>query len=604
MQIYIFKNNEQFGPFDAAQIEEYIKTSVFAMEDFAWSEGEPEWIALSDLLLKQSQMPDYKGVDTVPSPIEIEAQQEAEAKVLTAEIAERFLKDNDSVDLSHFTSIKDNAAQILANHNEELELNGLVILSATAAKALAQHKGDFLSFDALASLSDAVAEALAQHRGFLWLNGLTSLSNAAAEALAQHKGWLSFNGLTSLSDAAAQALAQHSNESEEVSLSLNGLTSLSNAAAQALAQHGGPLDLNGLKSLSDFAAQALAQHQAGWLSLNGLTLLSDGAAAALAQHKGRGLDLSGLTNLSDTAARALMEYQKYKSIAVTKYVRSLLEKDKADFEAKTWAANMRSSIDKAQAQVEAKPAEIQSAPQVAEIKILTKNIAKQFVKDNDSIDLGEFTVIEPAAAQVLAKHKGKLNLSGLTSLSDKSAMELSKHKGLLVLVNLASLSNTGAEALVQSKWSGNHTSLIASKNVEMTLVRAKTRVEAKLQAQAQARAKEKALAEARAQAAAKASEPMSDKAICGIWCLSSIIVCVITWFWVSSFNYPVSDADKHLNFLAIATAFISTLSSLISLMVLGNWENGGAPSNETIALIQRQQMINKLNDIRNDLNDE
>ena len=28
MQIYIFKNNEQFGPFDAAQIEEYIKTNI------------------------------------------------------------------------------------------------------------------------------------------------------------------------------------------------------------------------------------------------------------------------------------------------------------------------------------------------------------------------------------------------------------------------------------------------------------------------------------------------------------------------------------------------------------------------------------------------
>jgi hypothetical protein len=129
--------------------------------------------------------------------------------------------------------------------------------------------------------------------------------------------------------------------------------------------------------------------------------------------------------------------------------------------------------------MKAKPAEIPSAPQVAEIKILTNNIAKQFLKDNDSIHLGEFTVIEPSAAQVLAKHKGELNLSGLTSLSDKSAMELSKHKGLLVLVNLASLSNTGAEALVQSKWSGNKTSLIASKNVEMTLVRAKARVEAK-----------------------------------------------------------------------------------------------------------------------------
>ena len=76
-------------------------------------------------------------------------------------------------------------------------------------------------------------------------------------------------------------------------------------------------------------------------------------------------------------------------------------------------------------------------------------------------------------------------------------------------------------------------------------------------------------------AKAKASEPMSNKAICGIWCVSSIIVCVISFIWMYSLDLPV-DNDKHpLLFLGILTLLISALSSFSSLMVLGNWERWG-----------------------------
>ena len=65
-------------------------------------------------------------------------------------------------------------------------------------------------------------------------------------------------------------------------------------------------------------------------------------------------------------------------------------------------------------------------------KVLTKNIAKQFLEDEDSaVDLGEFTAIEDAAAKSLSKHVGELNLSGLTSLSDAAAKSLSKHDGYI-----------------------------------------------------------------------------------------------------------------------------------------------------------------------------
>ena len=138
----------------------------------------------------------------------------SKAKILTKQIAERFLKDEDSVDLQRFTSIEDAAAQALAHYEGTLSLNGLKKLSDAAAQALARHKGG-LSLRGLKKLSDVAAQALARHKGdCLNLSGLTSLSDspghvALAQALARHKGRLYLYRLASLSDGAAQALAQH-----------------------------------------------------------------------------------------------------------------------------------------------------------------------------------------------------------------------------------------------------------------------------------------------------------------------------------------------------------------------------------------------------------
>ena len=61
-------------------------------------------------------------------------------------------------------------------------------------------------------------------------------------------------------------------------------------------------------------------------------------------------------------------------------------------------------------------------------KVLTKNIAKQFLEDEDSaVDLDEFTAIEDAAAKSLSKYEYNLYLNGLTSLSDAAAKSLSYH---------------------------------------------------------------------------------------------------------------------------------------------------------------------------------
>jgi hypothetical protein len=169
-------------------------------------------------------------------------------KVLTKEIAEQFLADEDSVDLSEFTAIEDDAAERLS----ELEVFRLHL-------------------DGLTSLSDAAAESLSKHKGdYLELNGLTSLSDAAAESLSEHKGTLELNGLTTLSDAAAGSLSEHQNGASQgrdgAVLSLGGLTSLSGNAAEALSKHR-TLSIEGSYILTSEAAFKLTVGDGGnvWL---------------------------------------------------------------------------------------------------------------------------------------------------------------------------------------------------------------------------------------------------------------------------------------------------------------------------------------------------
>ena len=155
--------------------------------------------------------------------------------ILTREIAEEFLKNNDSLDLDKFTDIEE-----------------------TAAEVLAQQRGGYLALHGLKSLSDTAAKALKPLHCNLGLHGLTSLSNVAAQALAQHIHYIGLNGLKSLSDAAALALAQHKEK-----IDLEGLTVLSDspghiALAKNLVLHSrGYINLPSLTSISDSAAEVL-----------------------------------------------------------------------------------------------------------------------------------------------------------------------------------------------------------------------------------------------------------------------------------------------------------------------------------------------------------
>ena len=179
---------------------------------------------------------------------------EGNESVLTTEIAEQFLEDDDSVDLREFTTIEDSAAKILSEHECFLDLDGLASLSDAAAEHFSRQKGG-LSLDGLSSLSNVASKRLSRQKGWLRLSGLTSLSAATAKILSRHEGNLFFEGLTSLSDEAAESLSNHNSF-----LELSGLTSLSDAAAKSLSRHHGGLCLDGLTSLSNAAIKSLRGH--------------------------------------------------------------------------------------------------------------------------------------------------------------------------------------------------------------------------------------------------------------------------------------------------------------------------------------------------------
>ena len=255
-------------------------------------------------------------------------------KRLTKEIAEQFLADEDSVDVSEFKVIEDAAAEILVQYEgDTLELAGVTALSDRAAESLSHYNG-WLTLESLTSLPDTKGHTrLAFHLGVMYgdsnsdgrelelngldylsdeaanyfqdiranleLNSLTNLTDDVALFLSCQIGDLSLNGVTNLSDQAAEWLSLH----QGGHLSLNGLTTLSDTAAWWLGGLMGYLGLNGLKTLSDNAVESLSVHK-GELGLSGLTKLSVAAAESLGSHEG-GIALDGLTSISGTAAKYL-----------------------------------------------------------------------------------------------------------------------------------------------------------------------------------------------------------------------------------------------------------------------------------------------------------
>jgi hypothetical protein len=82
-----------------------------------------------------------------------------------------------------------------------------------------------------------------------------------------------------------------------------------------------------------------------------------------------------------------------------------------------------------------------------EQKVLTKEIAEQYLKESWSVSLNEFTSADPEAIGILCKNEGWLNLSGLRSISSEIAQSLAEHRGDLRLDGLKEISDEAAASL-------------------------------------------------------------------------------------------------------------------------------------------------------------
>ena len=108
-------------------------------------------------------------------------------KELKAAVAKRriakFRPGWEELDLTEFTSIAEDAAELVAAVEDSVDLRNLE------------------------EISDTVAEIFSRHKGSLDLGGLKSLSVAAATSLAKHDGWLHME-IPEISDDAALALSK------------------------------------------------------------------------------------------------------------------------------------------------------------------------------------------------------------------------------------------------------------------------------------------------------------------------------------------------------------------------------------------------------------
>jgi hypothetical protein len=311
-------------------------------------------------------------------------------------LAKRLFDENDACLPSNVASISARVAQIFAEHDGQLDLDGLQAIGQDVAEALSPHKGTLL-LNGLSEITAEVGRALAKHQGTLGLMGLTELSAdvadelcvLAAESVNARPGihkcladrrsyWLEWlNQLPALTDAAMVRLAHFRGD-----LSLDGLKSLSETEAPRLVNRGELLSLNGLSSVSNAVAEVLAQHS-GRLSLDGIKTLSDEAAATLAISLG---DL----NTSGWPTSAVHAYNSTREAAL---------------------------------------------------------LALRYAADPASVDLSQITDLSAEQSRVLARTGWYLNLAGITSLNEEAARILACHSGSLNLMNLRDISEEGARAL-------------------------------------------------------------------------------------------------------------------------------------------------------------
>jgi hypothetical protein len=254
----------------------------------------------------------------------------SDEKVLTKEIAEQFLADEDSVDLSEFTAIEDEAAEVLKTWRtfvttEALCLDGLTAISPAAATAIATLPLKALYLRGLKELPYDVAIGLSTFPRGLILSGLNSITDPVcslfAERFKQHRYSASLYvcGIKELGtsvghlDLCDAIVANRSN----TGLKLNHLKILTPECANRLVNYknGNVLELNAISFLTLDLASSLFESDL-IINLNGLTELPEDVVDCFCSSRCFGLESVNLLSLSDHSRELLSRIRLKKRINI------------------------------------------------------------------------------------------------------------------------------------------------------------------------------------------------------------------------------------------------------------------------------------------------
>lgn len=369
-----------------------------------------------------------------------------EEKILTKEIAEKFVADPESVRLDDFTSLDDDAARALARYKGWLKLDSLTTLSDEAAHALAEHRGDL----SLNGLTEALANAFLGKRITLdvfnsesgeiiiWAN--RKITKTLLRKLAGVYNQVDMDP-SPTRDKIFEIIGQHRQALDEVrrEREKHPQPALAEVADRVIQSRECELHLNGLTSLSAGAARALAKHRAGQyflggLYLNGVANLSDEAAAALADYPGE-LVLGGLLALEATTGHVA------------------LSRKLAENEGPLVLASLQTLSDEAAEELSYATGKLSLGGLVelgdgsGHVALAGKLVDDARGHDPEGIDLDGLKYLSAKAAWELAEHRGDLYLNGLVTLSEAAAEALAAHRGRLFLNGLTTLSETAAMSL-------------------------------------------------------------------------------------------------------------------------------------------------------------
>ena len=333
-------------------------------------------------------------------------------KVLTKEIVEQFIADEEFEDMLEFTSLDVDAALTLIYHEQSQEEWSEFSF------------GFYLS--GLREVSDDLADVLKTYSGqthhgekcSLDLSSVIKISENAIKSLSEFNGdEIILSSLECLSDESCSDLSYYRG-----SLNLYGFRSPTINSLESLSRHvGGSLSLGGLKEITVEMADILSRYR-GHLCLEGLEEISDDVATKLSKTKG---DLTiGLRRMNDSVAESLAKHGGFL------FLNNLLAVDNSVADRLCIHPNLFVDVGF-----------------WSELTSLTLEAAQTASRNEGELILNNISKLSDEVAIELAKHQGELHLNGLCELSDISAKSLSLHEGEIYLDNLKNLSETAAKYL-------------------------------------------------------------------------------------------------------------------------------------------------------------